>query len=109
MSDDLVDRLLSSYSMLGDPLHKQAAERIQDYDRLVELTSQTNFELLERLETQFARAEALALEIKGYRHGLIEIIQRERFPRESGSHVYDDISPLGAFANEVLNRRWPKS
>jgi hypothetical protein len=86
-----------------------AADRIEDYDRLVELTSQTNFELLERLEAQFARAEALALEIKGYRHGLIEIIQRERFPRESGSHVYDDISPLGAFAIEVLNRRWPKS
>jgi hypothetical protein len=84
---------------------------MSDEDPLFELANECAREAAAlRLELGSARRKIVELEaeIKGYRHGLIEIIQRERFPRESGSHVYDDISPLGAFANEVLNRRWPK-
>jgi hypothetical protein len=32
MTDDLVKRLESSYAMLGDPLHKEAADRIEQLE-----------------------------------------------------------------------------
>ena len=37
---------------------------------------------------------------------LKEIIQMERYPRESGSHVYDGIYPTGRFAVKVLKGEW---
>ena len=43
-----------------------------------------------------------------YRRGLNEIVQMERYPRESGSSVYDGIYPTGAFAVKVLKEEWEK-
>lgn len=45
---------------------------------------------------------------ENYRRGLNEIVQMERYPRESGSDVYDGIYPTGAFAVQVLKGEWPK-
>jgi hypothetical protein len=59
--------------------------------RLVELTNAN-----ERLARRAAELEA----------GIKEIIQRERYPRESGSHVYDGIYPTGRFAVKVLKGEW---
>jgi hypothetical protein len=43
-----------------------------------------------------------------YRSGLNQIVQMERYPRESGSSVYDGIYPTGAFAVKVLKGEWEK-
>lgn len=43
-----------------------------------------------------------------YRSGLNQIVQMERYPRESGSSVYDGIYPAGAFAVKVLKGEWTK-
>ena len=43
-----------------------------------------------------------------YRTGLCEIVRMEKFPTESGSHIYDGIYPTGAFASKVLKGEWKK-
>jgi hypothetical protein len=52
-------------------------------------------------ERDFWKAKAEALT-----KGLQEIVQMERYPRESGSHVYDGIYPTGRFAVKVLKGEW---
>lgn len=46
--------------------------------------------------------ELLNSKLNYYKNALIEIVQMERYPRESGSSVYDGIYPTGAFAVKVL-------
>jgi len=41
-----------------------------------------------------------------FEKALQEIVQMERYPRESGSHVYDGIYPTGRFAVKVLKGEW---
>jgi hypothetical protein len=43
-----------------------------------------------------------------FEKALQEIVQMERYPRESGSHVYDGIYPTGRFAVKVLKGEWKK-
>jgi hypothetical protein len=43
-----------------------------------------------------------------YKSALNQIVQMERYPRESGSSVYDGIYPTGAFAVKVLKGEWEK-
>jgi len=43
-----------------------------------------------------------------YKSALNQIVQMERYPRESGSSVYDGIYQTGAFAVKVLKGEWEK-
>lgn len=51
--------------------------------------------------------QKLTKRVQDLEGGLIQIIQMERYPNESGSQDYDGIYPTGAFALKVLNGTWP--
>jgi len=60
------------------------------------------------LEARFraaeARVEELEQENKHFRSGLIQIIQMERYPRDSSRFdILDGLFPTGEFALKVLN------
>jgi hypothetical protein len=60
------------------------------------------------LESALAELDYYKQKAEYYRSGLNHIVQMERYPRESGSSVYDGIYPTGAFAVKVLKGEWEK-
>ena len=66
MDDDLVKRLESSYAMLGDPLHKEAADRIEQLEAaLREIAwSRPGGPLHNKLAEKYEKLAVVALEEK---------------------------------------------
>lgn len=60
------------------------------------------------IESVRAELEYYKHKAEYYRSGLNQIVQMERYPRESGSSVYDGIYPTGAFAVKVLKGEWER-
>lgn len=67
-----------------------------------------DYETYSRLQKLEDAVEKLEAENRRLRNGLIQIIQMERFPTESGSDFLDGIYPTGSFAVKVLSGEWPK-
>lgn len=82
---------------------------ISESSRVQRILNQQNAEIIalrskvDRLEKDMKRNADLA---EYYRKALHQIVQMERFPTESGSHVYDGIYPTGRFAVKVLKGEW---
>lgn len=67
------------------------------------------FEELEfRLEELIKANDKLVRRAAELEAGLHAIIQKERYPTQSGSPIYDGIYPTGALAVKVLKGEWKK-